>query len=87
MQSSRTIVIAAAGLALLIGAVALVPVANAAQDGTLWDKYQRCTIGCNESYGGTGTFKQGGGGEGYSLCRVRCERRYWKDFDKAFRGK
>ena len=52
--------IAAVGLVLLVGLVALVPVVGAAQNDTSWDKYQQCTIGCNESYGGTGTFKQGG---------------------------
>ena len=84
MQPSRTLVIAAVGLALLAGMLVLVPPAGAGPAGS-WDQFQQCKIDCNEGYGGLDVNPpalSGARGLGYSNCVLRCERRYWKNFDK-----
>ncbi len=85
MQPSKTIMIVAVGLALVAGLVAYIPVACAGHSSNALDKYLQAIFGCNESYGGTGTFKQGGevAPEGLLACKVQAERRYWKDLTRC----
>jgi hypothetical protein len=88
MNSVKSLMIGAVGLAVLAGAVILffqAHMVGAAEPGASWDQYQQCKIDCNENYGGVDTFPpalRGGESLGWSNCVLRCERTYWKQFDK-----
>ena len=88
MNSMKSFMIGVVGLAVLAGAVILLLQAHmvgAAEPGASWDQYQQCKIDCNESYGGLDTMPpalRDGVSLGWSTCVLKCERTYWKQFDK-----
>ncbi len=88
MKTVKSLMIGVVGLAVLTGAVILFVQAHmvaAAEPGADWDQYQQCKIDCNNDYGGLDTLPpalRSGNSLGWSNCVLRCERKYWKRFDK-----
>jgi hypothetical protein len=86
MERWKGVAMGIVGLVLLVGLVSLEPGRAAAADGAnAWDHYQQCKIDCNESYGGLDVFPPSvgdGAAQGWSQCVLKCEREYWKKFDR-----
>ena len=85
MQLFKAIMIAATALVFLVGSASIPRVASAVDTGGSWDRFAKCKIDCNEAYGGLDVFPPaltGPRGQGYADCILKCDRQYWKDFDK-----
>jgi hypothetical protein len=73
------------GLILLVGLTCFFPAVSGAQQTSIFDKAQRCKADCNEAYGGLDIFPpqlQPPSTTGWSNCMMRCDRQFWKDFDR-----
>lgn len=87
MSNLKSFVLSLVGVALLVGAGIMLQahLVGAAEPGAAWDQYQQCKIDCNESWGGLDTMPpalRGGESLAWSNCVLRCERKYWHQFDK-----
>jgi hypothetical protein len=75
----------ALGIILLVGLTCVLPAVSGAQENSIFDKAQRCKSDCNEAYGGLDIFPpklQPPSTTGWSNCMMRCDRQFWKDFDR-----
>jgi hypothetical protein len=87
MKPLNTIIVAATGVVFLVGLVHVISAAAAEPPGATWDRFEQCKIDCNEAYGGVDLLPPavgGAGALGYSNCVLKCDRSYWKDFDRQF---
>ena len=82
MQQSRSFIIAIVGCALLFALACILPVVSHAQDSGMFDKYRQCKIDCNEAFGGLDVFPSERAPQGHAECILKCERKFWRNFDK-----
>ncbi len=85
MQQSKFFVIVIAGLATMFVLACIVPTTSSAQGADFFDKFRQCKVDCNEAYGGLDIFPSPRAPQGHADCMLKCERRFWKDFDKDTR--
>ena len=88
MNGLKLFTIAMLGFVFIAGSVVLVnevPEAVASDPGAALDEFEQCKIDCNEIFGGLDIFPPSATGArslGWANCVLRCERKYWKRFDK-----
>ncbi len=76
------------GVFVLAGAAILLTAVSVAKSDSIIDsekQLEECVEDCNEAYGGWGPFPPPLSHDqaiGWANCRLKCERRYWKKFDK-----
>ncbi|MGB6068792.1 MAG: hypothetical protein WBG50_28615 [Desulfomonilaceae bacterium] len=81
MLVSRTFVIVAAGI-LLLAILCTIPAVSSAQVPGIFEKYQQCKADCNEAYGGYDQWPSPFFPMGHAECFQKCERSFWRDFDR-----
>ena len=85
MEPSKFLVVAIAGLTVVVVLACIVPATSHAQGADFFDKFRQCKIDCNEAFGGLDIFPSPRAPQGHADCVLKCERRFWKDFDRDTR--
>ncbi|MBI5252287.1 MAG: hypothetical protein HY912_22560 [Desulfomonile tiedjei] len=82
MKPSWTLVFTVIWFAVMFALGCVVPVASFADSAVTFEQFRQCKIDCNEAYGGFDIYPSTRAPEGQADCVLKCERLFWRNFDK-----